>query len=619
MSNLALVVALIGIVGIGAQWVAWRTGWPAIALMLTAGILVGPVLGLVNPEHDFGALLEPMISIAVAVILFDGGLNLNFRELRRTEGALVRLVVIGVPVAWVLTAMACYYVAGLVWPVAILYGGILVVTGPTVVLPLLRQIALAPRPRAILKWEAIVNDPIGTLFAVVTYEWLRHADQSASIATAALAVAGAALVAALVGLGVALAVGWLFPRGHIPEYLKAPVLLVSVIGAFVLSNLIESETGLLAVTVMGIALANMRLASFRDVRPFKENISVLLVSGVFVILSASLNLEVLQRFEWRFLAFVAALLFVVRPASVLVSLAFSNLPWRERAFVAWIAPRGIVAVAITGVFALRLGNLGYNDGGTLVTISFLVAAGTILAHGFSAPILSRRMGLAGPKRDVLIVGATDWSLSLAEQLDQLGVPITLVDTSRHRLSRARQAGLATFHGEILAETTEDHIDFGRVQALVATSDNLAYNTLVCNEFGPELGRDAVYQLGGAAHDDPHALPITLRGNSLFESGLDLDELSAREAAGWGFRRTRISEKFDFAALKTLLPPGADLLLLVTPTGLVKFFTHASRPTPDAGDVVLSYSPPDVAKASARRERKSTKKAAVAAAGEGSRP
>ena len=342
MNNLALVVALIGIVGIGAQWIAWRTGWPGIALMLTAGILVGPVLGLVDPAADFGELLEPMISIAVALILFDGGLNLNFRELRRTEGALVRLVAIGVPIAWVLTACACYYIAGLVWPVAILYGGILVVTGPTVVLPLLRQIALAPRPRAILKWEAIVNDPIGVLLAVVTYEWLRHADQSASLATAALAVSSAAVVAALVGLGVAFAVGWLFPRGHVPEYLKAPVLLVSVIGAFVLSNLIESETGLLAVTVMGIALANMRLASFRDVRPFKENISVLLVSGVFVILSASLNFEVLRRFEWRFLAFVAALLLVVRPASVLASMAFSRLPWRERLFVAWIAPRGIV-------------------------------------------------------------------------------------------------------------------------------------------------------------------------------------------------------------------------------------------------------------------------------------
>jgi NhaP-type Na+/H+ or K+/H+ antiporter len=612
MSNLALVFALIGVVGIGAQWLAWRTGLPGIALMLTAGILVGPVLGLIDPEQDFGALLEPMISIAVALILFDGGLNLNFRELRRTEGALFRLVGIGVPIAWVLTTLACYYVAGLVWPVAILFGGILVVTGPTVVLPLLRQLALAPRPRAILKWEAIVNDPIGTLFAVVTYEYLRHADQGATIASAVMAVAGAALVAALVGLAVALALGWLFPRGLVPEYLKAPVLLVSVIGAFVLSNLIEGETGLLAVTVMGVALANIRFASFRDVRPFKENISVLLVSGVFVILSASLNLDVLRQFEWRFLGLVAALIFLVRPASVLASLAFSPIPWRERLFVAWIAPRGIVAVAISGVFALRLGALGYSDGGTLVAISFAIAAGTIIAHGFTARRLAVRLGLAGDKRDVLVVGATGWSRSLATQLGQLGVPVTLIDTSWHRLTPARQAGMAIFHGEILAETTQDHIDFGRVQALVATSDNEAYNALVCNEFGPELGRDAVYQLGGAEHDDPHALPTTLRGRSLFGSELDLDQLSAREAAGWAFRRTKISKNFDFDALKTLLPADADLLLLVQPSGVVKFFTHASRPTPDAGDVVLSYAPPDAAKATARRERKTTRKIVKAA-------
>jgi NhaP-type Na+/H+ or K+/H+ antiporter len=612
MNNLALVFALIGIVGIGAQWIAWRTGLPGIALMLTAGILVGPVLGLIDPEQDFGALLEPMISVAVALILFDGGLNLNVRELRRTEGALFRLVGLGVPLAWVLTTLACYYIAGLVWPVAILFGGILVVTGPTVVLPLLRQIALAPRPRAILKWEAIVNDPIGVLCAVVTYEYLRHAEQGAPIATAIIAVAGAALVAALVGLAVAFALGWLFPRGLIPEYLKAPVLLVTVIGTFVLSNLIERETGLLAVTVMGVALANMRLASLRDVQPFKENISVLLVSGVFVILSASLNLQVLRQFEWRFLGLIAALIFVVRPAVVLASLMFSPIPWRERLFVAWIAPRGIVAVAISGVFALRLGALGYSDGGTLVAISFAIAAGTIVIHGFTARRLARRLGLSGAKRDVLVVGATRWSLSLAEQLGQLGLPVTLVDTSWHRLAPARQAGVAIFHGEILAETTEDHIDFGRVQALVATSDNEAYNALVCNEFGPELGRDAVYQLGGAEHDDPQALPITLRGNSLFESGLDLDELSARQAAGWGFRRTRISEKFDFDALKSLLPAGADLLLLVQPSGVVKFFTHASRPTPDVGDTVLSYAPPDIAKATARRERKTTRKTATAA-------
>ncbi|HET8749279.1 MAG TPA: cation:proton antiporter, partial [Sphingomicrobium sp.] len=263
MSSLSLIIALVGIVGIGAQWVAWRTGWPAIVLMLVAGVVIGPLLGLVHPDTDFGKLLDPMISIAVALILFDGGLNLNIRELRRTAGAVYRLVGIGVPIAWCLSAIACYYVAGLVWPVAILFGGILVVTGPTVVLPLLRQVTLSQRPRTVLKWEAIVNDPIGVLCAVITYEYLRHASLGAPFTTALAAVAGAALIAVLVGLAIAFAVGWLFPRGLVPEYLKAPVLLVTVIGAFVLSNMIEGETGLLAVTVMGVALANMRLPSFR--------------------------------------------------------------------------------------------------------------------------------------------------------------------------------------------------------------------------------------------------------------------------------------------------------------------------------------------------------------------
>jgi NhaP-type Na+/H+ or K+/H+ antiporter len=598
MTNIPLVFALIGVLGIGAQWIAWRTGWPAIALMLVAGILAGPVLGLIDPHKSFGPLLEPMISLAVAVILFEGGLSLDFRELRGAGGAVARLALIGVPVGWVAGAVACYYIAGLVWPVAILLGGVLVVTGPTVVLPMLRQIALAPRPRAILKWEAIVNDPIGALAGVVTYEYLRHMDQGASLAGVAGAILATAVVAALVGLAVAGAIGWLFPRGHVPEYLKAPVLLVAVIGTFVLSNLIERETGLLAVTVMGVALANMRLASFRDFHPFKENITVLLVSGVFVLLSASLDLEVVHRFEWRFLAFLAAMLLVVRPLTVLTSLAFSPIPWRERLFVAWIAPRGIVAVAISGLFALRLGGLGYSDGSTLVTISFGLVVATIGAHGFSAGWLARRLKLTGgARRSLLIVGSTQWSRSLCDQLRQLDVPVTLTDTSRQRLREARQDGIATFHGEVLSETTEDHLDFGHFQALLATTDNEAYNALVCNEFAHELGRDAVYQLGGGAEaEGRHALPGSLRGRSLFASGLGVEELEEREQAGWSFRKTRVSERFDFDALKATLPDDADLLMLVRSTGVVRFFTHASRPTPEPGDVVLSYAPSDPARA-----------------------
>ncbi|MBW6526734.1 cation:proton antiporter [Sphingomonas sp. RHCKR7] len=593
MEQQALVIALIGALGIGAQWVAWRTGWPAIALMLVAGVVAGPVTGLIDPHRTFGDLLEPLVAVAVAIILFEGGLSLNFRELRRTDGAVTRLLLVGVPVGWLLGALACYYIGGLVWPVAILFAGILVVTGPTVVLPLLRQSNIAPRPRAILKWEAIVNDPIGALCGVVTYEYLRRAGEGVTIPQLLLSLLAASLVSGLIGYGAARAVAWAFPRGHVPEYLKAPVLLVAVIGTFVVSNLVQQETGLLAVTVMGVALANLRLDSLRDIHPFKENVTVLLISGVFVLLSATLNLGVLERFEWRFAAFLLALLFLVRPATVLLSLAFTRVPWNERLLVAWIAPRGIVAVAISGLFALRLGNLGYDDGSILVTLSFAVVVATIVAHGFSIGAVARWLKVTGAtERGLLIVGATPWSNALAAQLRQLEVPVTICDTSWQRLAPARRGGVDTYHGEILAEATEDRLDLSRFQVLVATTDNEAYNALVCNEFAPELGRDNVYQLGAGTHeDDRRALPASLRGRALFTSGHGVEEIVRRVDDGWAFRKTRITDKFDYATARADLADEADMLLLLRKGAPLRFFSHASRPIPQSGDTIISFGPP----------------------------
>ncbi len=593
MQQLALSIALIGILGIGAQWIAWRTGWPAIALMLAAGVIGGPVLHIINPEHVFGELLEPMVSIAVALILFEGGLSLNFRELRKTDGAVIRLVLLGAPIGWVLGAIACYYVAGLVWPVAILFAGILVVTGPTVVLPLLRQSNVAARPRAILKWEAIVNDPVGALLGVVTYEYLRRAGEGGTLASVILSLLGAAVIAGLIGWLAARAIGWAFPRGHVPEYLKAPILLVAVIGVFVGSNMIQQETGLLAVTVMGVALANMRFDSLRDIQPFKENVTVLLISGVFVILSASLNLDVLRQFEWRFIGFLLALLFLVRPATVLLSLAFSPVPWNERLLVAWIAPRGIVAVAISGLFALRLDRLGYGDGSILVTLSFAVVIATILFHGFSIKAVARLLKVTGAsEQGLLIVGATPFSLGLADQLRQIDIPVTIADNSWQRLAPARHKGIPTYHGEILSEATEERLDLAQFQVLAAATGNEAYNALVCNEFAPEIGRDNVYQLGDASDDDdPRTLPESLRGRTLFTSGHGVEDIVEREEQGWTFRKTKISEQFDYEAARAALPPEGDMLLLVRRTGALRFFSHASRPTPQPGDTILSYVPP----------------------------
>lgn len=594
MEEQALVIALVGVLGIGAQWVAWRTGWPAIVLMLAAGFLAGPVLGIMDPEHAFGDLLEPMISIGVALILFEGGLSLDFREFRKYGGGVWRLVVFGVPLGWLFGSLAGYYVAGLVWPVAILFAGILVVTGPTVVIPLLRQSAVQQRPAALLKWEAIVNDPFGALCAVIAYEYFRSTSVTGGTAYDVVPeIAIAAGIAGLIGFGAAWVIAWSFPRGLVPEFLKVPVLLVAVVGTFVLCNMIEHEAGLLAVTVMGIALANMHVSSLRSIHPFKQNIAVLLVSGIFILLSAGLDIDQLRQFEWQFGLFLLALLFVVRPATVLISLLFSDVPWNERLFLAWIAPRGIVLVAICGLFALRLEDLGYADGTILVGLSFAVVVTTIVAHGFTVDIVARLLKVKGASRPgMLIVGSTPWTVALAKQMHDMDTPVMLVDTSWQRLKPARAAGLPTYHGEILNEATEHNIDLTPYQALIAATDNEAYNTLVCSEFAPEIGTDRVYQLGETQEDSDHrAIPASLRGRALFTTGFGVDDVHQRQQEGWVFRRTKLSEKFDVEDAREKLPEAGSMLLLIEPDGEMRFFTHAAAPEPKPGDTIISYSPP----------------------------
>ena len=608
MQDQTLVIALVGVLGIGAQWIAWRSGWPAIVLMLFAGFMAGPVLELFDPELVFGDLLETMVAIGVALILFEGGLSLNFRELRHSGQAVWRLATLGVLVGWFLGALAAHEVAGLVMPVAVLFGGILVVTGPTVVIPLLRQSSIQTRPASILKWESIVNDPTGALCAVIAYEYFRLSADGATVFEVVPPLLISAALAGLLGYVAAVVIAWAFPRGAVPEYLKVPVLLTAVIGVFVLSNLIEHEAGLVAVTVMGVALANMNVQSLRSIHPFKENIAVLLVSGIFILLSASLEWTDLEYLNWRFGVFLLVLLFVVRPLTIVISLLGSSIPWNERLFLGWIAPRGIVLVAISGLFALRLTELGYDDGNILIGLSFAVVVTTIVAHGFTVDLVARLLKVKGSTRPgLLIVGSTPWTIALAKQMLDLKTPVMVVDSSWQRLALARQKGVPFYHGEILNEATEHNLDLGPYQVLVAATENEAYNTLVCNEFAHEIGRDSVYQLGEAGDDyDRHSLPVALRGRSLFESGWGVTETNERQKEGWVFRKTRLSEEFDYEDAQEKLPESANMLLLLRESGRMRFFTHAARPEPRAGDIIVTFTPPQQRTAeevAARRARK----------------
>ncbi len=589
LDSLMVKIAMIGVLGIGAQWVAWRTNLPAIALMLVAGLVAGPALGLIEPERDFGTLLEPIVKLAVAVILFEGGLSLNFRELRYAGWGVARLVIIGVPIGWALGTAAVHYVAGLPISVSALFGGILVVTGPTVIGPMLRTLRVPNRVRDILKWEGIVNDPIGALLAVAIYAFISYRGDSVDYAGIGFEVLGATFLAGLIGAALGYALTWAFPRGLVPEYLKAPLLLITVIFGFVVADIIMHETGLVTVTVMGVVMANKPIHSSRALHRFKEDLAVLLISGVFIILSATLDWETIQNFQARFILFLVVLLFLVRPITVLASLLFSGIPYREQLFIAWIAPRGIVAIAVTGLFALRLVDLGYEGAEALVPLVFGVVIATIVAHGFSAGWVARRLGIdMGKGEGVLFVGANRWTIDLGKFLKNLGYRVVVSDTSKFALRSARRQELEIHQGEILDEAHGHAMDMNQFQHLIIATENDSYNQLVGTDLGPEVGYDQITLVSA----DEASQRRSARGRVLMESSPTFEMLQDKQRDGWIFSKTQITEKFNYEKYLANLDAGEEPVAVMKPDKRLLFFSSTARPTIDEDDVVISFVAPE---------------------------
>lgn len=605
MENLVLAVTLIGVLGIGAQWLAWRFNLPAIVLMAIAGIVAGPILGLFTallPEGTpagsppiealFGDFYRPLIGIAVAVILFEGGLTLNFSEIKGLTKGVRRLVMPGVPIAWALGTLVGHYIAGLSLPIAILFAGIMVVTGPTVIIPLLRQSKLDSRPATLLKWEGIVNDPIGALLAVFVYEVLTFDISHGTSSQIAGTLLLASLLASLLGFALAHMIAFLFRNGHVPEYLKPPVLLACVLVCFEVANQLQHEAGLLSVTVMGVTLANARIASINELRHFKENITILLVSGVFVMLTANLTWDVIAAFDVRMMMFIVAMLFVVRPITVFVSTIGSGLPLSERVLVGWIAPRGIVAVAVSSFFGASLVESGFPDGEKLIPLAFGMVFATVVLHGFSIAPLAKLLGLASKKRPgVLIAGASPWSIVLASKLMEMDIPVTVADTSWRRLRPARLANIPTYYGELLSEVTEHHIDLNRYGYLLAVSGNEAHNALVCTDLAPDLGRAQIFQLNarGKGEDDRQALSFTLQGRTLLHSATGLDDLLGRHYSGWVYQRTKLSGEYTPDIYKAEMEEQSEIVAIKRRDALL-FASQEAPVKPEIGDIVLAYVP-----------------------------
>ncbi|MBV6659024.1 MAG: sodium:proton antiporter [Devosiaceae bacterium] len=592
MHDTVTTIALIGTLGIGAQWIAWRTQIPAIVLLLLAGLLAGPATGLVNPAGDFGDLLKPFVALAVAIILFEGGMTLNFAEIRGTAKAVRRIIIFAAPLVWVLGSLAAHYIGGLSWPSAIVFSGIMVVTGPTVIMPLLRQAKLPSRTASVLRWEAIVVDPIGALFAVIAFEVVVALSSGDPASAIALQVLLALLVGVIGGFLLTRLLAIAFARGLVPDYLKAPILLVAVLAGYAATDAVLAEAGLVTMTVMGIVLANAKLASFTDLRRFKEIMTVILVSGLFIVLTASITVADIASLSWRDGAYLVVLLFVVRPVAILLATIGTELSLRERLLVGWIAPRGVVAVAVSGLFAGTLVQVGIEDGARLAPLAFLVVLVTVILHGFSLKPLARMLGITSDEPDgFLIVGANKFSLALAEKLKASGLPLLIVDRNRSRLFDARQAGFPTYYGEILSEAAEHHLDLSRYGTLLATTDNDAYNALVSTDFGPELGRSRVFRLGREERREAEEFSTTVSGQKLFKPSLSETEAEARMLAdGWTIQRTKLSDAYTFDTLKEQRE-DAQILFAVGAKGGFISPALGSQFKPGAGATVFLFGPP----------------------------
>lgn len=584
-------LALILLLGLVAQWLAARFKLPSILLLLLAGFAAGPVAGVLQPDLLFGGLLMPFVSISVGIILFEGGLSLRFAELREVGRTVRNLISVGIVVTWILASLASYWLLGFGLQLAILFGAILVVTGPTVILPLLQHIRPARQVAAVLKWEGILNDPVGAVLAVLVFEAIApgHAEAAPVFILFGLAkTASVGILLSIVGTGLIV----LFLKNHwIPESLHNSVSLTIVVVAFAASNALQHEAGLLTVTLMGVALANQQWVAVRHVVEFKENLRALLLSVLFIVLAARLDLETLSHLGWGSAVFVVALVIAVRPLAVLASAWRSELSWRELALVAWMAPRGVVAAAVTSVFALELSRRAYPGAEAMVPAMFLVITASVALYGLSAGPVSRRLGLSRPDPSgFVLVGADAFARLVGKALQNAGASVLLIDSNRRNIAEARMEGLPCHHGDALSEHLLDDLDLTDMNRLIALTPNDQVNALATLHFSDVFGRAGVYQLTPhtrKSKPDGDAMPQHLRGRLLFQRDLTYDRCRELLEAGAVVKTTALTREFDYDAFREAHDTEAVPLFIVQENGRIRVAADEESLVPVPGQKLIS--------------------------------
>lgn len=572
-------LVIIAIASLLAQWLAWRLRLPAILPLLLIGVLIGPALHILQPDLLFGSLLFPLVSLAVAIILFEGALTLRFDEIRGLGGVVRNLVTVGMLITFAVISLACWGILGLTPQISALIGAVTVVTGPTVIAPLMRVVRPTAAINQVLRWEGIVIDPVGAIFTLLVFEFITLQEQSGTWLHLLIMLAQTLVVGLATGAVFGLFLGNALKRGWIPGYLQNFAVLALVLLTFGLSNTLADESGLLAVTVLGIWLANMREVETADIVEFKEELSAILLSALFIILAARLDIQALWSMGWPLLVLLLVVQFVARPLCIIASTWRSTLRWREKLLLCWIAPRGIVAAAVSSLFALTLQKNGYDGADQIVTVVFAIIIGTVVLQSLTSSQLARWLGVQQRKpRGVLIVGANTVARTIAQALKKLDIPVQLSDNSWEYYRLARMEGLPTYYGNVWSEHAENYLNLSDTRQVIALSPNRHQNALSALHFQHIFGENRVFSIRTGPATKGRSEKET-RHEQLFDAEMTWARLSSLIAKGAAIKVTRLNENFGWQDYLNVNPGATPLFARKEDGALIPLNSTMTPPSP----------------------------------------
>ena len=594
MDHLVLLLTGIGFATIACQWVAWQLRLPSILFLLLVGVLVGPTLGLFHPDQIFGALLFPMVSLSVAIILFEGSLSLKLNHIQGHGKTVRNLISIGFISTVILSAVAAHYFLHFDWKMAVMLGTITAVSGPTVIKPMLRSINPNQRIAKILHWEGILIDPVGALMAVLIFGAITSLSESHILAKVALHFVLLTVNGLFWGLGLGYFMGVAIRRHWLPDFLNNIFALVMVLIAFTVSEYLFEGSGLLAVTVMGVLVANMRRVHIEEILDFKESLSILLISVLFIVLAARIEFANINRLGWGIIWFLLALQFIIRPLTVLLSSANSTLNWREKILLAWIAPRGIVCAAVAALFGLlfQADNLG--DGRLLVLVSFIIIATTVVFQSATGRLVAKLLNVNEPEASgFLIIGANNVARTIAKPLQELGVKIMLADTYWDNVRQARLDGLPCYFGNPVSHHAERNLNLTGIGKMLGLSPQHVLNGLSSMRYRREFGRSNIYSLPSGANSkadaEKHSVPEKHSGKTLFGYKTHFHELAQWLNQGGTIKQTKLTDHFTWENYVEHNKENSIPLFTIDPKGKINIISPQNRMNPGTDWTVIALS------------------------------